>query len=61
MVVAMTTTKPPLSVRVSPDVKAALALAARERAESSAVLAEKVIAGWLKLQGYLPKKGKEMR
>ena len=55
MVVAMTTTKPPLSVRVSPDVKAALAVAARKRAESSAVLAEKVIAEWLRLKGYLPK------
>jgi hypothetical protein len=42
-----------LGLRVSPDIKAALIKAAEDERRSMASLAEKILADWLKANGYL--------
>lgn len=48
----------PLGLRVFPSVKAALEKAAEDDQRPMASMAEKIIIGWLKERGYLPKDGK---
>lgn len=52
----MTTDKPPLFIRVHPEVKAAVEKAAAEDQRSVAVFVERLLVDWLREKGYLPPK-----
>lgn len=47
----------PTSIRLDPDVKAALGRAARDDDRSVSSLVERVLKAWLNERGYLPKSG----
>ena len=44
-----------LSIRVEPTMKEAIERAAREDSRTSSSLVVKILADWLKANGYLPK------
>jgi hypothetical protein len=47
----------PTSIRLDPDVKAALARAAQDDDRSVSSLLERILKAWLTERGYLPKSG----
>lgn len=55
----MTTTKPPVFIRVEPKTKAAIEKAAADEQRSVSNLVERVMTEWLRHNGYLPERAKK--
>jgi hypothetical protein len=57
----MTTTKPPVFIRVEPKTKVAIEKAAADEQRSVSNLVERVMTEWLRQNGYLPERTKKPR
>jgi hypothetical protein len=48
------TPKIPFAIRIRPEIKAALELAAKDDSRTLANMIEKIFSDWLRAKGYLP-------